>query len=231
MPYKDIQTNFKAYMAESPRVNSPVLVLLQYICGVNQVMRNLADEIAQQGYTVVVPDMFWRIEPGIELIQDPSKPDPEQIKRSLELNAAFDDLNAQIDLKTVFNFCQALPNTNQKIGVLGYCLGGRLSYLMAAQGQVACAVSYYGVNLEKYLDLASKVACPMLVHIAEKDMLVPDEAKDAIRDRFSQLSQTTVITHPGVNHAFALPNGPNYVADVAKTANKQSMAFLNEHLR
>lgn len=231
MPYQEIQPHFKAYVAPAKEKNKPVLILLQYICGVNGVMRKLADDYANQGYTVVVPDMFWRLEPGIELIQDPSKPDPEEVKRSLELNSLFDDVAAQEDLTATFKFCQALPETNKKIGVLGYCLGGRLSYLMAAQGGVACAVSYYGVNLETYLNLADSVNCPMLVHIAEKDMLVSDEAKDAIRSRLSQLEKTTVITHPGVNHAFALPNGPNFAKEAADTANNQSLAFLNQHLQ
>ena len=83
--------SFSAYLATPENENAPGLVLMQYICGVNAVMRGLADAFAAEGYLVAVPDLFWRQEPNVELLNDPSQPNPEEQQRALDLNNGFVD--------------------------------------------------------------------------------------------------------------------------------------------
>ena len=222
--------SFQAYVAVPAHLPAPGLILLQYICGVNDVMRATADDFARQGFLVYTPDMFWRLEPGIQLIQDPSKPTPEEIKKSLELNDRFEDEPAVSDLAAVLEAMRADPACNGRVATLGYCLGGRLAFLMAGRTNVDCAVSYYGVNLDKNLSLVPRVNSPLLLHVAGNDALVPAEAREKIVAACADNPNISVHVHPGVNHAFALPNGPNFDAATAGRANAESMALLRATL-
>ncbi|MDX5358994.1 MAG: dienelactone hydrolase family protein [Rhodobacterales bacterium] len=222
--------SFGGYLARPATLPAPGLVLIQYICGVNQVMRRLADHFAALGYMVLVPDIYWRQEPDVQLIPDPARPSPEDIQRALSLNAGIRDDLAVSDLIAAAEVLRALPGCNGHVGALGYCLGGRLVVPMAARGRLDAAVSYYGVNLDSYLPEAEASDTPLLVHVAGEDDLVPAPVREALRDRLGGRKDATVVIHPGVNHAFALPSGPNYDADAAIRANSQSIAFLARHL-
>lgn len=222
---------FTAYVAQPVRTPAPGLILIQYICGVNRVMRSLADGFAREGYVVVVPDLFWRQEPGLQLVQNPSNPNPEEMKRALELNDGFQDELATRDLASALAYLRAHPACNGRVGTLGYCLGGRMAFLMAGSTDVDCAVSYYGINLDRNLGIASSITRPLLMHIAEEDTLVPPSTRQAIIDGLSSKSNVTIRVHPGVNHAFALPGGPNWNVEAAGRANAESKSFLEKHLK
>jgi carboxymethylenebutenolidase len=223
--------SFSAYVAEPNNTPGPGLVLIQYICGVNRVMRALADDFARQGYLVAVPDLFWRQEPGVQIIQDPANPSKEEFQKSLALNDGFQDEPAIKDLAVTLDFIRGHGACNGRAGTLGYCLGGRMAYLMAGHTDVDCAVSYYGVNLDKNLGLADKIDRPLLMHIAGKDALVPPPAREAIVSALASKSNVTIHVHEGVNHAFALPNGPNWNTGAASLANDESHAFLKKYLQ
>lgn len=221
---------FSAYLSLPAQDRAPGLVLIQYICGVNRVMRSLADGFAAQGYAVVVPDLYWRQQPDVALLDDPSRPDPAQQQRALALNDGFDDARGVDDLRATLAFLREHPACDGRAGALGYCLGGRLAYLMATRTDVDCAVVYYGVNIEKLLDEADRIRRPLLMHMAGADYLVPEPTRKQITDRLEQVPGMQIIVHPGVNHAFALPGGPNWSAEAAERANAASSAFLREHL-
>lgn len=222
--------SFTAYLAKPTAEKAPGLVLMQYICGVNTVMRNLADGFADQGYLVAVPDLFWRQEPGLQLINDPSHPDPEEQKRSLELNAGFDDGNAIEDLKSTLAYLRAHTNGNGTAGALGYCLGGRTAYLMAARSDSDCTVGYYGVNIDGYLDEAPEINRPLMLHIAADDELCSTEAHDAIVGTLTGNTNVTLHEYAGAGHAFALEGGHNYRPEAAALANQRSDDYLRQHL-
>lgn len=221
---------FSAYLAKPSADKAPGLVLMQYICGVNAVMRRLADGFADQGYLVAVPDLFWRQEPNLQLINDPSKPDPVEQKKALELNDGFDDENAIEDLKSTLAYLRSHPNGNGAAGALGYCLGGRTAYLMAARSDSDCTVGYYGVNIDTYLGEASAISRPLMLHVAANDELCTPEAHDAIISTLSGNSNVTLHEYAGAGHAFALEGGHNYHSDAAALANQRSSDYLRQHL-
>ena len=221
---------FKAYVSAPDAEKAPGLVLMQYICGVNAVMRGLADGFAAEGYLVAVPDLFWRQEPGIELINDPSTPKPEEQARALELNQGFDDDAAVSDLQSTISYLRGQEACTRQVGALGYCLGGRTAYLVAARTDAECSVGYYGVNIDHYLAEADNISKPLMLHIAANDELCSTEAHDAIVETLGNLSPVTLHEYEGVGHAFALVGGHNYNAAAADSANKRSAAFLSQHL-
>lgn len=221
---------FSAYLSQPTQAKAPGLVLIQYICGVNRVMRSLADSFAAQGYVVAVPDIYWRQQPDVALLDDPTRPDAAQQQRALELNEGFEDEAGVRDLRATLDFLRGHAGCDGRVGTLGYCLGGRLGYLMAARTDVDCAVGYYGVHIDRYLDEADRIRCPLLLHMAGDDYLVPEPTRGRITDRLAQVSGAQVLVHPGVNHAFALPGGANWSAAAAQRANEASLAFLRKHL-
>jgi carboxymethylenebutenolidase len=223
--------NFKVYVAKSAADKAPGLVLIQYICGVNAVMRGLADDFASKGYLVAVPDLFWRQEPGIELLNDPSKPNQEEQARALELNQGFDDEAAVSDLQSTITFLRGHENCSGQVGALGYCLGGRTAYLVAARTDADCSVGYYGVNIDHYLAEAGNISIPLMLHIAANDELCSVEAHDEIVGTLEKLSPVTLHEYEGAGHAFALVGGHNYNPVAAALANSRSEAFLALNIR
>jgi carboxymethylenebutenolidase len=167
---------FRAYLATPERGSGPGLVLLQEIFGVNPYMRDVADRYAEEGYVAVCPDLFWRIEPGVELSQ--SDADRE---KAFALAAKFDVAKGVEDIKSTVERLRGLPECKGRIGALGFCLGGKLAYLAAAKAGIDVAVSYYGVGIEKALELAPEISCPLVFHFAERDEHVPAAADGARR--------------------------------------------------
>ncbi|MCW5625831.1 MAG: dienelactone hydrolase family protein, partial [Burkholderiales bacterium] len=147
--------SFKAYLAVPRSGKGPGIVLCQEIFGVNGFIREVADYYAEEGYTVLAPDLFWRIEPGIELGYT-----EDDWKRAFDLFGRFDTDKGMADITATVKMLRGLPQVAGKVGALGFCLGGRLAYLAAARSGVDCAVGYYGVTIDQYLDDAKKITVP-----------------------------------------------------------------------
>lgn len=113
---------------------------------------------------------------------------------------------------------------------MGYCLGGKLAYLLANRPGIEAAVSYYGVAIQDALGNATDVRCPLLLHIAQEDHLCPPAAQTAIKDALGSLNGVQVMVHPGVGHAFARKGGASFDPVAAKRANGATAAFLTRTL-
>ncbi|MEJ7138128.1 dienelactone hydrolase family protein [Amphibiibacter pelophylacis] len=218
---------FSGYLALPPGGTGPGLVMAQEIFGVNFNMRELADTFAQLGYVVAVPDLFWRIQPGIELGYT-----PEDWKKAFEYFQALDQGKAVEDIQATLTALRAHPAVaGGKAGVVGYCLGGKLAYLAACRTDSDVSVGYYGVGIEAALDEAANIRQPVLLHIAEKDGFCPPEAREAIVKAFAGHAQVTTQVYPGVDHAFARPAGEHYDAAAATLANQRTADALAQHLK
>ncbi len=220
--------SFSGYLAQPTSGRGAGIVLIQEIFGVNKVMRDIADGLAQQGYVVLCPDLFWRQEPGIQLTD---KTEAEWA-RAFELYKGFDEAKGVEDLIATLDHLRGLPEVaGSKVGCVGFCLGGKLAYLMATHSNVDCSVSYYGVGIENALDEAVNIKRPLLMHIAEKDRFVPAEAQAKIKERLSQNANVTIHTYPGQDHAFARVGGEHYNKEAADLANQRTREFFEQHLR
>lgn len=217
--------SFMGYLAQPASGTGPGLVLIQEIFGVNKVMRDLADGFARQGYVTVCPDLFWRQEPGIQLT------DKTQAEwgRAFELYKGFDEAKGVDDLIATLAHLRGLAG-GRKVGCVGYCLGGKLAYLMAPRSDVDASVSYYGVGIENALDEADKIRRPLLMHIAEKDQFVPPEAQAKVKARLAANKNVTIHTYPGCDHAFARVGGEHYDKDAADRANARTTEFFKKNL-
>lgn len=218
---------FKAYVALPEITPAPAVIMIQEIFGINQEMRDKCDEMARQGYVAVCPDLFWRIEPGIELVDN----DPAQLQRAFDLFGQFDnDLGIQ-DLRSTLNTLRNHDDVNGKVGCVGYCLGGKLAYMMATKTDIDASVGYYGVAIETKLSDVLDIQNPLLLHIAEEDEFVSKDAQDQIIAAVSDIPHITAYPYPGVQHAFARGEGMHYDETAAQLANGRTAEFLKNVLK
>ncbi|NEO26021.1 MAG: dienelactone hydrolase family protein, partial [Kamptonema sp. SIO4C4] len=145
--------SFQAYLATPNADLAPGVVMIQEIFGVNETMRGLADGYAAAGYLAIVPDLFWRQEAGVQL-SDQKEAD---WKRAFELYQGFDEDKGTEDLIATLNTLRLMENCLGRVGTVGFCLGGKLAYLMATRSDADCNVGYYGVGIEKNLDEAETI--------------------------------------------------------------------------
>ena len=220
--------SFGAYLAAPATGAGPSLVVIQEIFGVNQVMRDLCDSFAAEGYFAVCPDLFWRIEPGVQLT-DKSE---EEWNRAFELMNAFlpDFQKGVADLMATMAYARSLDGASGKAGCVGYCLGGSLAYAMACNSDSNASVGYYPVQIEQSLDYATGIKQPAMFHIAEKDGFCPPEAQAKIAEALGPIDLVTLHTYQGVDHAFARLGGQNYDKAAADLANSRTAAFFKTNL-
>ncbi len=222
--------NFGPYLAEpagsSPGAPAPGVVVAQEIFGVNQVMRELCDWLAGEGYLACCPDIFWRIEPGLQLTDQTEA----EWARAFELFGLFDADKGIEDLKASLSQLRAHPSCSGRAGAVGYCLGGKLAYLMATRSDVDCSIAYYGVGLDELLDEAENITKPLVLHVAVKDRFVPPEAQEKIAARLAGKELVTLHRYPDQDHAFARPGGEHYDRAAADLANRRSLECLKKEL-
>jgi len=217
---------FGAYLARPAAAKAPAVVAIQEIFGVNAVMRGVCDELAGQGYLAICPDLFWRIEPGVD-ITDQSQAEWDKAFRFYN---AFDvDLGVQ-DIAATIAFARTMPASTGKVGAVGYCLGGLLAFLTATRTDVDAAVGYYGVGIESRLEEAEKLAEPLMLHIAEEDQFVPKAAQAMITSTLKNHSHVQIFAYPGRDHAFARPGGEHYDAADAGRANARTLGLFKQAL-
>jgi len=204
---------------------APAIIVLQEIFGVNAGIRQMCDDWARQGYVAFAPDLFWRIEPGIELT-DKSE---AEWKRAFELFGLFNVDKGIEDIEASLRAVRARAESSGKVGVVGYCLGGLLAYLTATRTDSDATVGYYGVGIQDRLGESHAIAKPLMLHIATLDKFVPPEAQAQIRDGLAGNAHVTLHDYDA-DHAFARVGGTSRVEACAQAANERTAAFFRQHL-
>lgn len=218
--------SFAAYAAHPRITPAPAIVVVHEVFGVNADLRQTCDELAAQGYLAVCPDLFWRTDPGLSLTDRTE----EERAKALTLYMAFDLDKGVQDIAATIDSVRQLPECSGKVGVLGFCLGGLLTYLTAARIGADAAVAYYPGNADRHLDEAPSLAGPLMVHLAEEDEYIGKPAQAQIREALAHRPGVQVYGYPGCRHAFARHRGIAYDAAAAALANGRSAEFLALHL-
>jgi carboxymethylenebutenolidase len=223
---------FEAYLALPPGPDGPSsgagpgLVLLQEIFGVNSDMRAVADWYAARGFVVACPDLFWRQEPGVQLTDGRD----QDFRRAFELYQGLDEAKAVEDAAATLAVLREHPACSGKVGTFGFCLGGKLAYLMATRSDPDCSVGYYGVGIESALDEASLSSCPTMLHLAGADQYCPPAAQAQIHQTLDTHPLTTLHVYPDQGHAFGRPTSQHFNAQAAGLAHLRTLEFLVRHL-
>lgn len=216
---------FDAFCAVPESGSGPGVLLFQEIFGINENIRGLAEKLAAEGYVALAPDMFWRIEPRFERKDESGFADAVAMMQKYDLSKAAGDIQA------THAHLLGLPECTGKVGAIGFCLGGALSWLAATTSTVDgkgidAAVPYYGSGINDMLDQADRLTCPAMFHYGANDPFIPTENIDAV--------EAAVAGKPGVEfhrydagHAFSNWDAPSMYDEAAATlAWSRTMAFL-----
>lgn len=201
------------------------VIVLQEIFGVNANIRSTVDRLAQHGYRAVAPDLFWRQRPGVDL--DPANADDRAAGMSMA--QAYRE-SAELGMADLATLVGELRKNHRLVGVVGYCLGGRVAFQSWLSLDVDMVVSYYGVGIDSLLDSSASPRAPMLMHLGAEDPLNPPSVQNAIIEGLAGQTNVTVEIYGGVGHAFARLGGASYVAEAAVRADAATFAFLAKHL-
>ncbi len=227
----DEDAMFAAYVAAPAGDAKAAIIVIPEIFGVNPGIRQKCDKLTGEGYLAVAPDLFWRFAPGVEL-----NPDIEE-----ELQEAFGyfgEYNPDDGVKDIEAAIHAIRRgalggsiaTVEKVGCVGYCLGGRLAYMAAARTDIDASVGYYGVMIDQMLDEAKAIANPLMLHIPTADGFVDAEAQAAMHEGLDGHPKVTLHDYEGLDHGFATEMGDRRNEEGAQLADSRTAAFFAEWL-
>ncbi len=216
--------SYDAYLALPPGGSGPGLVLYQEIFGVNEHIRAVAEQYALAGFVVLAPDVFWQQQRRVELGYD-----GEDMQRARALATNADPAALLRDVAHHATALRARPEVaGQKIGALGYCMGGRLAYLAAATTDINAAVCYYGDGIQGQLERAAQIKCPVMFHYAKRDAHIPSEAVNQVR---AAMQGKVAHLYPyDADHGFNCWARGMYHAPSAAAALGRSLTFLAAEL-
>ena len=212
-----------AYVATPAAAPKGAVVVLQEIFGVNSHIREVADGYAAASYLAVAPSTFHRVQPNVELgyTEDDMKAGfgLKPAVEALPAPGVLQDVQAAID--------HAARTSGKKVGVVGYCWGGLLTWRSACQLKgVAAAVPYYGGGVTTEAEAARQPGCPVLAHFAEQDQWIPMDTVAAFRARHPEVEVHTYAAH----HGFNCDQRGSYDAASAQLARERTLAFLARHV-
>jgi carboxymethylenebutenolidase len=217
--------SFHAYVAQPEGTPRAAIVVIQEIFGVNPGIRKKCDDWAAQGYLAIAPDLFWRIQPGVVL-----DPDVEsEFQQALGLMGQFDQSKGVADIEATIKAARAQIGGG-KVGVVGYCLGGRLAFMAAARTDSDASVGYYGVGIDNLLGEKHAIANPVLLHVAGADHFVTPDIQAKMHEGLDDHPKVTIFDYAGEDHGFAAEMGKRRSEAAAQLADQRTADFFGQHL-
>jgi len=221
----DGESRFAAYCARPEGQPRAAIVVIQEIFGVNAGIRRKCDRLAADGYLALSPDLFWRLQPGVELDPDVAS----EFQQALGLMGRFDQDQGVADIEATIRHARNALGV-PKVGVVGYCLGGRLAFMVAARTDADASVGYYAVGVDGLLREKHAIAHPLLLHIAGADHFVLPPVQAAMHEGLDDHPKVTLYDYPGEDHGFATEMGQRRSDAAANLADSRTAAFFAEHL-
>ena len=225
IPALDGDGSIPVYLARPKVAPRAAIIVVPEIFGVNAGIRGKCDAWAADGYLAMAPDIFWRFAPGVEL--DPDVPD--QLQQAFGYFQQYDANDGVNDIEAAIHHLRRSEGV-AKVGLVGFCLGGRLAYMAAARTDISASVGYYGVMIDQMLNESHAIANPLLLHIPTADHFVGPEAQKAIHAGLGGNRHVTLYDYPGLDHGFAAQTGKRRDEAGAQLADQRTRAFFAEHL-
>jgi carboxymethylenebutenolidase len=217
---------FSAYLARPTAEPKAAIIVIQEIFGVNPGIRAKVDAWAAKGYLAAAPDMFWRFAPDYDV--DPDV--PAELEDAFEIRKQFDADKGIKDVEATIRALRAMLPAGGKVGLVGYCMGGRVAYLTATRTDIDASVGYYGAGIDAALNEAHAIAKPLMLHFAGDDHFIPEDVRSKIRDALGANPHVTIHDYPGVDHGFATTSGSRRDDAAADVADGRTEAFFARYL-
>ena len=225
MPSKDItyktrnNETFTGYLTEPDGDRKvPGILLITAIFGIDDEMRELSDAWAADGFIVSVPDIFWRTIPG----------PTADIEKAFERYNAFDAEQGYEDVEDLLRQLRTHPRCNGKVGVLGFCFGGRYAQHAVARLGADAAGAFHGTLIDQELNPMPPANCPVSFHFGAEDPVVPMDVIDQIKAAYADYEHAEIITHDSCGHNFSMPYKEGYHAGVAATSRQAVLNTFNK---
>jgi len=214
-----------AYRARPEGTPRAAIIVIPEIFGVNEGIVSKCEDWAAEGYLALAPDLFWRFAPGSEL-----DPDVEtEFKQAIDNMMKFEADDGVKDIEALVKYIRAEEGV-EKVGAVGFCLGGRLAYMAATRTDVDASVGYYGVMIDQMLGESHAIANPLLLHIPTADHFVGPEAQKAMHDALDPHPRVTLYDYEGLDHGFAASGGSRRDEKGAQLADERTREFFAENL-
>ncbi len=220
-PSLDHDSTIPAYVAKPEQPSKAAIIVIPEIFGVNEGIRRKCEAWADLGYIALAPDIFWRFAPGVEL--DPDV--PEQMQEAFGYYQQYDPNLGVQDIEAAIKVLRS-EHGAEKVGLVGFCLGGLMAYMAATRTDIDASVGYYGAGIDTKLDEAKAIANPLVLHIPEQDHLVSPEAQAKIHAALDAHPKVTLFDYPGLDHGFAAEMGNRRNEDGAQLADRRTRDFL-----
>ncbi|GAB3662292.1 dienelactone hydrolase family protein [Ramlibacter alkalitolerans] len=210
-----------AYVAQPKGQAKGGIVVIQEIFGVNSHIRNVADGYAEQGYLAVAPATFHRVKPNVELGYEQA-----DMEQGMALKAATESLPSPGVMQDIQAAIQHASQAG-KVGIVGYCYGGLLTWRSACTlDGLSAAVPYYGGGVTTPDEVARKPKCPVLAHFGDQDHWISLESVEAFKKAHPEVE--VHVYH--ANHGFNCDHRGSYNAEAAKLALERTLAFFAKHV-
>ena len=201
----------------------PRILLLQEIFGISDYIISRARDLAELGYTVLAPEIYWRL--GASRIDN----GPDALGEAMGLAQQVDWDAAVGDSATALQALSQLPGVSDA-GIVGFCFGGALAFNVAAVSEPDVLVCYYGSSLPDMLDLAADIGAPSLYHFGLADSYIEPAAVERIRQAVAVRPDVSFETYEGADHAFDNPDFPLHHPQASALAWERTVAFLGGRL-
>lgn len=225
IPTLDGEGVIPAYVVQPEGTPRGAIIVQQEIFGVDVGIRKKAQEWADLGYLAVSPDTFWRQRPGIEL----SPYDEGEMQQALDFMAAHDFDLGMRDIEAVIHWIRREQGV-AKVGLVGFCMGGKIAYMTATRTDIDASVGYYGVMIDQMLGEKHAIARPLMLHIPMADHFVSPDAQKAMHEGLDDHPRVTLHDYPGLDHGFAAEIGARRDEAGAELADGRTKAFFAQHL-
>jgi carboxymethylenebutenolidase len=225
IPTLDGQGTFPTYVVGPTGTPRGAIIVVQEIFGINPGIRKKADAWAAAGYLAVAPDVFWRQQPGVEFDPDIA----EEFQQAVGYMMKHDfDLGIR-DIEATIHWIRREKGV-AKVGLEGFCMGGKVAYMAAARTDVDASVGYYGVGIDQMLGESHAIANPLLLHVPTADGFVTPEAQAAMHAGLDGNPHVTIYDYQGLDHGFADTFGARRNAAGAELAEKRTAEFFAKNL-
>jgi carboxymethylenebutenolidase len=205
----------------------PAVIVIMEAFGLNAHIEDVTRRVAAEGYVALAPDVYWRSLPDNKVGYD-------ELPKAIGLMQKVNDAKVVQDIASALDALAKRPNVNAaKIGVTGFCMGGRLAFLLAAElpDRFAAAAPFYGGGIAGLLPKADKIRAPLYLFFGEKDAFIPLDQVKAIDAKLAELGKPyTLKTYTGAVHGFCCNERPEYNATAAADAWKELLGFFRKHL-